>query len=107
MRAFAGTTKERATKAITLRIANDYDRLARRPATERTNKSHRFPPSDQNRGSPIKRENRWERCQRERMLVRSRTTEKRSVLVRHPTFPCAFRASHAARMGDKAKPPVA
>ena len=40
------------------------------------------------------------------MLVRSRTMEKRSVLVRHPTLPCAFRASHAQRMGDKAKPPV-
>jgi hypothetical protein len=70
--------------------------------------ARRFPPSDQIRGSPIKRENRWERCQRGRMFVRSRTWGLAPVLVRHPTLPlCAPAFAHAARMGDKAKPSAA
>jgi hypothetical protein len=50
------------------------------------------PPLSAQRSNPrLTRENRWERCQREGMLVRSRTIGSRPVLVRHPTSPCAHR----------------
>jgi hypothetical protein len=41
MRALAGTIKERATKPSMLRIANDYDRLARHPDARTGNRTNK------------------------------------------------------------------
>jgi hypothetical protein len=58
-------------------------------------------PAQRSNPRLIRRENRWERCQRERMLVRSRTIAA-PLLVRHPTLPCAARhACTRHRMGTR------